>query len=287
MSLPRLSRRQKAGLAVALALLLWAPQGFAHQPLVTGHSTFYDGDVFSPCLGSIAGIMRHRVMWFNDQVLVEAYGGAGTFIWVTEAGAPDPRKARELYTEGVFYDFVDPNGAHWHIEELFYDISDEIVTPDAKIDRDEPSVKTSNLTLTSTRTMVWVVELAARPIFDEFAGADPHTYYNFLVLVDTCKMHSNEINSRGPIEDHSAASGKLNDKYGHENGEDPHTHESYFVDIWVGKRPLNVVPYGSSTTGAEWTSEWAYQESGGEANDATGGAYGEATENNDLGDLAP
>ncbi|HVM45321.1 MAG TPA: hypothetical protein VM582_05245 [Candidatus Thermoplasmatota archaeon] len=240
---------------MALALLLWLPQGVSHQPLVTGHSTFYDGDTFSPCLASIAGIIRHRVMWFNDQVLVETYGGAGTYIYVTEHGAPDPRKEKELYSEGVFYDFVDPNGAHWHIEEYFYDIVDE-TTIRRNMSGTIPSVEVS---MASERTMVWVVEVAPRPIFDEFAGADPHTYYNFLLLVDTCKMHSNNIESFDGIENHDEGSGTLNDRYGHRNGEAPHTHERYMADIWVGKRPLNVIPYGASTTGAEWQTQWAHQ----------------------------
>ncbi|HET6403333.1 MAG TPA: hypothetical protein VFH78_01695 [Candidatus Thermoplasmatota archaeon] len=272
-----MSNRQKAALAVALALLLWAPSGVSHGDVavVTGHSTFYDGDTFSPCLASIAGIMRHRVMWFNDQVLVETYGGAGTFIYVTEQGAPDPRKASKLYTDGVFYDFVDPNGAHWHIEELYYDITDD-VTVNATLDRDEPwQSEVRQVSVYGKRTMVWVVELAPRPIFDEFAGADPHTYYNFLVLVDTCKIHSNDINtSYDGIANHNNESGLLNDKYGHQNGEDPHTHERYMMDLWVGKRPLNVVPNGASVDGAEWTSNWAYQETAGGADEHSGGVYG-------------
>lgn len=260
MSLPRLSQRQKAGLAIALALLLWAPSGLSHGDVavVTGHSTFYDGDSFSPCLASVAGIMRHRVMWFNDQVLVETYGGAGTYIWVTEQGAPDPRAETHLYSDGVFYDFVDPNGAHWHVEELYYDASDDIVT-NVTADRSEPwESQVNEITIGSRRTMVWVVELAPRPIFDEFAGADPHTYYNFLVLVDTCKIHSNDVNtSFDGIANHSQESGLLNDQYGHENGEEPHLHERYMMDLYIGKRPLNVVPNGVSTAGAEYQTEWA------------------------------
>lgn len=279
MSLPRLSQRQKAGLAVALALLLWAPSGISHgdAAVVTGHSTFYDGDSFSPCLASVAGIMRHRVMWFNDQVLVETYGGAGTFIWVAEQGSEDPRQ-KKLYTEGVFYDFVDPNGAHWHVEELFYDKTDQ-VRPQADIHDDPVGVDNVSVSLYGKRSMVWVVELAPRPIFDEFAGDDPHTYYNFLVLVDTCKIHSNDVNTAySGVADHSNESGLLNDRHGHENGEDPHTHETYMMDLYIGKRPTTVLPWGASTDGAEWQTEWATQEASGEANEQSG---------NQLGDLAP
>lgn len=269
MRLPRLSRRQQAGLAVALALLLWAPQGISHgdHTLVTGHSTFYNGDAYDPCLASIAGIMRSRVLWFNDQVLVEHYGGSGTYIYVTEAGAPDPRAETRLYTEGVFYDFVDPNGAHWHVEEAFYDVEGDTgvrwgesnTVPSA-----EPYLTTGE------RTYVWIVELSARPIYDQFAGADPHTYYNFLVLADTCKMHRVQNETQGPNATHDNASGLLNDKYGHENGAKEHEHETFYVDLWVGKRPTLSLG-GVSPDGAQWNSQWAATE----ANDTRTGAGNE------------
>jgi hypothetical protein len=260
MKLPRLSRRQQAGLAVALALLMWAPQGISHgdHTVVTGHSTFYNGDAYDPCLASIAGIMRSRVLWFNDQVLVEHYGGKGTYIYVTEAGAPDPRD-RQLRSEGVFYDFVDPNGAHWHVEESYmaegysgeYYVNDDPVGND-----DDPP---AYVTTAKERTYVWTVELSSRPIYDQFAGADPHTYYNFLTLVDTCKMHRIANQTQGPNATHDYESGLLNDDYGHENGADEHEHETWFVDIWVGKRPTFAVG-GVSTDGANWQSQWAATE---------------------------
>ena len=283
MSLPRLSRRQKAGLAVALAVLLWAPTGVSHQPLVTGHSTFYQGDTFSPCLASVAGLIRHRVMWFNDQVLVETYGGAGTHIYVTENGAPDPRAEETLYTDGVFYDFVDPNGAHWHVEELYYDKSGD-TTIHENYSELVPEV---SVTRAQKRTMVWVVEVAPRPIFDEFAGNDAHTYYNFLVLVDTCKMKNNDIDNFDGIENHNNASGTLNDKYGHENGEKEHTHERYMADIWVGKRPLSVVPNGASTAGAQWQTEWASTGAERQTGEEIPEPENAEPEGPDVGDLAP
>lgn len=267
MQLPRLSRRQQAALAVTLALLLWVPQGLSHgdHTVVTGHSTFYNGDAYDPCLGSIAGIMRSRVMWFNDQVLVERYGGAGTFVYVTEYGAPDPRAEKQLFSEGVFYDFVDPNGAHWHVEEAFYNV---VVETSQGVDFSEDVPRPYVNTTEGDRIYVWIVELSARPIYDQFAGDDPHTYYNFLTLVDTCKMHHVANVTQGDNVTHDYASGTLNDRYGHENGATEHQHETFFVDLWVGKRP-NVVLGGVSTQGAEWQSAWTAQETSEEYNETS------------------
>lgn len=266
MQLPRFSRRQKAALAVTLALLLWVPQGISshEHTVVTGHSTFYNGDAYDPCLGSIAGIMRSRVMWFNDQVLVERYGGEGTFIYVTEAGAPDPRAELQMFSEGVFYDFVDPNGAHWHIEELYYEVTG-FVGSDFDADGTmgvAPSV--SRVGYGTDRYTTWVVELSSRPIYDQFAGDDPHTYYNFLTLVDTCKMHRDQ--SYHGQENHTIASGKLNDRNGHESGAAEHEHETFLVNLWVGKRPVFALS-GASTDGAAWESSWAASEARQSANE--------------------
>lgn len=258
--LPSLSPRQKAGLACALAFLLWLPMGVSHgdATLLTGHSSFYDGDSFSPCLASLAGIMRHRVMWFNDQVLAETYGGKGAFIYVTEQGARDPRDPNvKLFSDGVFYDFVDPNGAHWHVEELYMTKLHSEASQDI-----DPNVAPAkwveyDVGVEQNRTYVWTVELAARPIYDEFAGASPHTYYNFLTIVDTCKMHRGQSFDR--VVNHTRAQGDINANNGHRNDDEDHAHETFMVDIWVGKRPT-VLPAGASTDGAEWESSWAQGE---------------------------
>lgn len=259
--LPQLSQRQKAGLAVALAILLAAPMGVSHgdTTMLTGHTTFYNGASYDPCLGSIVGIMRHRVMWFNDQVLVETYGGRGTFILATEAGAQDPRKADILYTEGVFYDFVDPNGAHWHIDEMFMEKAGAGVTTDPSHVFEGAGNTAQQVvngdSVTEDRTYVWSVELATRPIYDDFAGADPHTYYNFLTILDTCKMHNSTSTYDGE-EVHDVASGTLDDDHGHPNGEIEHQHGRFMVDLWIGTRPT-AIPLGASTNTTDFETQWA------------------------------
>lgn len=270
--IPRPSPRIKAGLAVAAALLLWVPMGISTQtqPVVTGHSTFFNGEVYDQCLASVAGILRSRVMWFNDQILVERYPGKGNFVYVTEHGGEDPTDKLYLRSDGVVYDFVDPNGAAWHVQELYilksrsvhHDVDAVIPGEPDELDEEdlnrEPEVN-QTAEVREDRQYVWVVEIAATPIYDEFPGDDAHTLYNFLTLVDTCKFHNNTV-TRGLQVEHTNAS-VLNDHNGHPNGDDPHTHESWNADIYVGKRP-NVLVAGASTDGAVFESQWATSESG-------------------------
>lgn len=232
MPLDRLSPRAKAGLAVAFALLLWIPQGISTQttPVVTGHSVFYNGSTYDKCLASIAGILRSQVLWFNDQVLVERYPGKGTYIFVTEAGTSDPSEQSFLISEGVKFTFTDPNGADWIIREAYFP-PPGVSAPNRIADPD------TGVGVHVNKTYVWYVELAAEPILDQFPGEEyPHSIYNFLVLVDTCKFHRNG-QTEGPIANHSSPS-ILNDRHGHPNGELAHDHETWQADLWVGKRPV-------------------------------------------------
>lgn len=279
------SNRRKAAAAATLAFLLWFPTGLSevNQPVVTGHSTFWNGKSFDPCMASIAGILQTEVRWFNDMVLARRYGGKGTFIYITESGADDPRQdlsaesgKRALFSDGVAYDFVDPNGAVWHVDELYYGnpngepvkVTDPLGNP--KTETHPYAIK--------DRTYVWVVELAAQPIYDQFAGSPSspyyHDVYNFVSLVDTCKFHrtpDTNFNGNKHYEDRPGRdldfnithtqqpSGDWpgnNDGNGHDNGMDTHDHESFIANIWIGTRPV-IVPAGASADGAEYQSEWA------------------------------
>ena len=277
MMLPRLSQRQKALAAAALALLLWLPSGISTetQPVVTGHSTFYNGSGYDPCLASIAGIVRNRVMWFNDQVLVESYGGKGSFVYITEHGARDPTDPNiKLLTDGTFYDFVDPNGVHWHVEEDYYTVIHGGATVDPNT---APAQWVQQPSVDQNKTYVWIVELAASPIHDQFAGAPDgpyyHDIYNFLVLVDTCKMHPDKAldtrtndptpDDRSPLLDdngtlsHDARCNCTNSgQYGHVAGSADHTHRVFLADLYMGTQPT-AIPAGASAQGAQYTSSWA------------------------------
>lgn len=272
------SNRRKAALAATLAFLLWAPSGLSQStgPVVTGHTTFYKGEDFDPCLASIVGVMQTEVRWFNDMVLARRNGGKGTFIYITENGADDPRDKEQLYTDGVSYDFVDPNGAAWHVEELYYGRGGVGVTYNDQISNPDPRVTYGY----QDRTYVWVVELSAQPIYDQFAQHldrnDPnwHTIYNFVALVDTCKFHreeetnfnGNKHNESRPSEYDFNVTHDKNDpmrddewRNGHKSTDDEvHTHEAFLANIYVGKRPVVIVGGTQDTTSesSTWESSW-------------------------------
>lgn len=282
MKMPQLSPKQKAGIAVLFALIMWAPSGLSSEnvPVVTGHSVFFNGDTFDKCLASIAGIMRSRVMWFNDMVLVEQYAGKGTFIYITEDGAPNPAEEEQLYTQGVFYDFVDPNGAHWHVEEAFMIHGNAVSVGQPDINGgpwdEDFTISPGGAQLSQNRTYVWIVELSERPIHDEFAG-DPtgpyyHDLYNFLLIVDTCKMDRDRTTPTNLT--HEGAD--LDTERGHPTGSKAHIHEVHDVNLWVGRQPV-IVPWGPpSAQSAYWQADWA---TGYAANDTTRPSTGGATSN--------
>jgi hypothetical protein len=260
-----------------MALLLWVPQGISveSQPVVTGHSTFFNGDVYDQCLASVAGILRSRVLWFNDQVLVERYPGKGTFVYLTESGGIDPSDPdRRLFSDGVTYTFVDPNGAAWHVQELYLDLEHWVYVPGGSEMPSEVLAEyedTAQNGIKKNRQYVWVVELSAAPIMDYFPGDDPHTLYNFLVLVDTCKMNRTSASVGGTANHNDTAI--LNDRYGHPNNETAHTHETWNADIYVGQRPL-VLPGGVDQQNAtRYETEWAMSAQG-QQNAANAGANG-------------
>lgn len=271
------STPRKAALAAALLLLLVVPNGISQrsQPVVTGHSTFFNGEGYDPCLASIAGIMKTQVMWFNDQVLVERYGGKGTYVYVTENGSQDPTDPDRvtLWSEGVFYDFVDPNGIAWRVEEAFMIAS---TNGGAVVygDPGNPDSISVDDDLGQDREYVWIVELAAFPIHDQFAG-DPrspnyHDLYNFLTIVDTCKFsrtpRTNWDPSRGTDYNVTHEGPDLTQNYGHEVGAAPHSHEAFTASLWVGKKPV-IVPLGVDAQGAQWSSDWALADAQGDTAD--------------------
>src|SRR5581483_7553366 len=265
---PRLSPKTKAALAVALALLLWIPQGISEdtQPVVTGHSTFYNGERYDPCMASVAGIVRSRVMWFNDQVLMERYPGKGTYVYITEHGGMDPSSAGVLYSQGVTYNFVDPNGAAWSVQELYMDPANYSASPTANVGTGNPTQATQPpvAKVDSHRQYVWVVELAATPVYDQFPGGDSHTYYNFLDMVDTCKFNNNTAT-------YAATITHTGDEPVHvADGPRDHTHEVWNADIYLGTAP-NVVLAGEANNPVPgYTTSWATDGNAADAGSGSG-----------------
>jgi hypothetical protein len=290
-SFSRWSTRQKALLAAATVLMLFLPMGVTQQEqeVTTGHATFYNGQGFDPCLGAIAGILQTQVMWFNDQVLVTRYGGAGTYIYVTENGSTNPMSWTAIYTDGTAYDFVDPNGVSWHVDEGFAMNGEGTAVHNGNLpDPSDPP----RAGVTQDRTYVWIVQLSAFPIHDQFAGQDPnneHDLYNFLDIVDMCKFHRNQETHVGPPTPDQANDGgynfnithqntpqnpnELSPAYGHPIGTQPHTHETFWADIWIGPKPV-LVPIGvTGSDPVKWESDWS-QGGASPTSQATGGAQG-------------
>jgi hypothetical protein len=284
MAIGRLSPKTKACLAVAMALLLWIPQGISSdtQPVVTGHSTFFNGQTYDKCLASVAGIVRSRVLWFNNQVLIERYPGKGTFVYITEHGGQDPTSARFLSSQGTAYNFADPNGARWNVQELYIDngyhhvenadaggVTNTGDTPgpnnvgpnDMPGDNVNVTQPYATEDVSAKRQYVWVVELASQPIFDDFPGSDAHTYYNFLDLVDTCKFNNNTA-TYGGLVNHTGT------ESGHPTGETSHSHYGWNADIYLGTAPTVVIA-GDSSNPTPYETSWATD---GNAADAVNGA---------------
>ena len=276
------SNRRKAAAAATLAFLLWFPTGISEStgPVVTGHSTYYKGKEFDPCLASIVGVMQTDVRWFNDMVLARRYGGKGTFVYITENGSADPRSYTYLFSDGVSYDFVDPNGAAWHVEELYAAAAVGAPSPEVRNPQQPNQASVEyDLQVARERTYVWVVELSSQPIYDQFAEHlsrnDPnwHTVYNFVALVDTCKMNrnaqsnynGNKHNEEDPSNEKMFDFNITHDKddEGWANGHKPddpddHEHEAFLANIYVGKRPVIAIGGAEDTAGesSTWESSW-------------------------------
>ncbi|MCA1814769.1 MAG: hypothetical protein LC624_12630, partial [Halobacteriales archaeon] len=76
-------------LVLALCAMLSLPAGASinQQPVVTGHTVYANMDGLDPCMAGVVGVVRMRVMWFNNQVLMErpADDGGNAYIYAIEA----------------------------------------------------------------------------------------------------------------------------------------------------------------------------------------------------------
>jgi len=214
---------------VGLVALMTFPTAYTLQQdsVVTGHVTYAAMDGFDPCIAGIAGIVRLRVMWFNDQVLFERAADEGSWVYATEAGAPDPRD-QMLVPTGEKYEFVDPNNVDWAVTEYtFTGVEAQVYPPNEHHD--------------ILQWGVWVVKTG--PTVRDYAATGRS--YNFVNLVDTCKF-----NAAGHALAHSHdgsgnwTSSEANDTTENQHlANDPdHAHESYQVNLYVGPEPQVLVP---------------------------------------------
>ncbi|MBI4394363.1 MAG: hypothetical protein HY556_11320 [Euryarchaeota archaeon] len=262
------NERRKILLMLGAIALLSVPQALGHgvhwsDVAMTGHTLFTDVEGFDQCRGAIAGIVRTKIMWFNDQVLLE-FDAAGGTLYATQKNASDPRDA-VLEATGVFYNFTDPNGRNWNVTEYTYEGTSNSITPpspssetwDEELVDTDPGVTTPGIAGAKARSQTaifhtWVVEIKGADV-DNFPGSDPHVYYNFVTIVDTCKFTKQDLAAPGgwthPGPDATVNHNRTgpNSTYpvdppyytneGHEASDGDHSHEVYEVDLWVGGTP--------------------------------------------------
>lgn len=243
--------------AVCTLALLALPTAytFQQQEVVTGHTTYASMDGLDPCVAGIAGIVRLRVMWFNDQVLFErAPTDGGAWVYAVEGGAPDPREAL-LRPTGEAFEFTDPNGMTWVVREYTYpgepvEVSQGNVTVNRSPSASGTTVDGGNYTVTPPSASpgpggswyAWVVQTG--PVVEDFAATGRP--YNFVDLVDTCKFTSpssgvQHANSGG----NWSSSWPQDTTQGQHLADDPsHAHDRFSVDLYVGKAPVTEDPGG-------------------------------------------
>lgn len=239
-----MSRTERIAVIGILALLaVPTAYSFQQQPVVAGHTTYADMDGLDPCIAGIVGIVRLRVMWFNDQVLFERAAGEGNFVYALQSGAPDPRE-RPLAPTGNVYPMADPNGMDWEVHEYSFNLGPAGVVDGGNYSVDPSSgqpVKVNetpsyNADGASRNWYVWVVETG--PAVEDFAATGRP--YNFVNLVDTCKF-----TTTGTGTQHSRDAGgnwtsdwsQDTTEAAHDAADGTHGHDRFDVDLYVGKAP--------------------------------------------------
>lgn len=235
---------------VALTCLPTVLAAAPHEQSVVGsHSTYADMDGLDPCLASVVGIVRLRVMWFGGQVLFERSGGAGNYVYAVEHGAPPP--VDEVLTPtGESFVFTDPNGLDWNVTEYNY-TSAVIVTEPGGVSGTPPSVNTTgnvhveggNATFDPPGVQqagagpwtTWVVRTSSTQ--EDFAATGAP--YNFVTMVDLCKFvgegQSITHTNTGGTWSSSDADDTTFDQ--HLPGDVTHTHRDKQVDLYVAQQP--------------------------------------------------
>lgn len=207
--------------------------------LVTGHVTWTDIGGYDNCKAAVAGLASSRVLWFDDSVLIDNYDLGNTWVYATEADAPDPRGRTLAYNRSYVFD--DPNGWIWNVSEYQY-----FASPGASADGDADPY-TSSAAMDSDLEAraharagpyyTWVVKLLPAPEIDRHPGPDQHSRYNFVLIVDTCKflrMSQNHTDiGRGKYDPTVEHGEHVNDP----NGSGQHAHELFLANLMLGGAP--------------------------------------------------
>ncbi len=191
------------------------------------------------------GAFENVVLWFNDNMLFR-HGRQGpdtdcldhdekTHVWATEEGAPDPRGSPSLAATGEVFEFTDPNGLHWVVEEYVYhqihvfrEESTRASVGDKQVGLDTEGE------YRAIPHYAWVVKLQ-----DAFIDPTINEYYNFVTIVDFAKLQGGEdgraVHSGEPGDPRTGNSHNASDP--DEEHRTPHSHGSVDVHLWVGGAP--------------------------------------------------
>jgi hypothetical protein len=230
-----------AKIVLAVALAIAAPATAYASPfdatqVVEGHTVFVNLSPEGSDLAAIAGSVQCQVLWFNDEVLFRVPAGTSglcgdaRFVYAYASNAPDPRGNPTLRPTGQVWDFVDPNGAPWHVVEYGYKQVSVVVNQNLGL----PDFIAENITLEQLDYTTWIVE-AGPPIHEPTLKAD----YNFVLLVDTSKilltkddgvMHDGTPGNRAGGNSHDATDLDEEHRF-------PHYHDASWVTLSLGDAP--------------------------------------------------
>lgn len=204
--------------------------------------------------GAVAGIVHcppsnqldNAVLWFNDQVLFR-HGKSGpstnncepmnniTHVWLTEEDAPDPRENPSLQHTNVTFEFTDPNGMTWTVNEYKYHV--------LFAEREESTLASVNDVTVESHADA---ELRKVPFYTWVVEIQPETFdptiqepYNFVNVVDFEKLTFGPDGREGhdgePSDPREGNSHDKNDP--DEEHHFPHKHYTADVRLWPGEEP--------------------------------------------------
>jgi hypothetical protein len=220
--------------------------------VISGHTVFKAGDTIDPCLAAVVGIVRTRVLWFDDSTLVSSTP-QGMYLYAVPHGEPAPVNGQGMSTtilgDGNVYQFVDPNGFSWTVMEGRYDYSStatQLPKTHTSTDTGENNPEQNSVNVSysydasaadgQNAPYVWTVQIQA--IHD-----DPHNpvasqeLYNFVTLVDTCKFPKADFTGKDyfpPGADWNGSPGEYSN--------------NFTADLYVGQTPV-FVPGNSTVSG--------------------------------------
>jgi hypothetical protein len=233
---------------VAVLGLLSLPTAYTFQqsPVVSGHSTYTNMDGMDPCLAGIVGVVRLRVMWFNDQVLFERAASDGaSYVYAIQSGSPDPRE-QTLVPTGQEYPFTDPNGQDWDVKEYTFELGPSasaggggtggVSTGPNGTTVTPPTAPSETTNTTTGQFYAWVVQTGPT-LQDNAATGKP---YNFVDLVDTCKFTGQGMD----VYHNTTGNGNWTSSWSNDTTQNQHlpsdgnmTATAWSVDLYVGKEP--------------------------------------------------